>query len=167
LSDVADLIADLVNANVPPELVGRVAAALAGGKAMRAKPAKNAYTEDFEAFWKAYPTDANMSKLEAWQQWQKIDATERQLATKAIPKFIEYCKANEWYRPAHAVNFLKKKRFEGHAAQPELTLVSSQSGTYVMQDSPEWSQYADAYRKATGKTPPVDKRGGWFFKEAI
>jgi len=165
VSDVATLIADLVTAGVDPALVGRVAAALSG------KPAKpkgrTAYTADFEAFWKAYPTDANMSKLEAWQQWQKIDATEQQLATKAIPKFIEYCKANEWYRPAHAVNFLKKKRFEGHAAQPELTLVSSQPGTYVMQDSPEWSQYAEAYRKATGKTPPVDKRGGWFFKEAI
>lgn len=165
MSEIAALIADLVAAGVHPELVGRVAAALTGKKA-RTQKIKNAYSADFEAFWKAYPTDANMSKFEAWEEWQKTNQDERRLALEAAPKFRDYCKANPDYRPVHAVRFLRKKRFEGHAAQPDLKLVASNPGVYVMQDSPEWADFAAAYRAEKGKAPPVDKRGGWFFTKA-
>ena len=160
---VALLIADLISANVPPELVGRVAAAIAGKTAIKTTRAKAAYSADFEEFWKAYPTDPNMSKHEAWQQWQKIDETERGLAMQAVPRFKEYCKANaEWYRPVHAVRFLSKKRFEGHA-QPELKIVASNNGIYVLQSSPDWPRYAAVYRAEKNREPPVDKKGGWWF----
>lgn len=165
--DVAALIADLVSAGVSPDLIGRVAAALSGKGATKSARGKTVYSADFEAFWKAYPTDPNMSKFEAWKQWKQIDDDERRLAMLAVSKFVEYCKANaEWYRPVHAERFLSKKRFEGHAAaQPELKLVASNPGVYVMQDSPEWERYAAAYRAEKGKNPPVDKRGGWFFTD--
>lgn len=166
MSDIASLISDLIAANTPPELVGRVCEALAGGKATKTARRSIAYTDDFEAFWKAYPTDQNMSKLEAWQQWQKIDATERELAMKAVEPFKAWIKTQKDYRPIHACRFLSKKRFEGHAAQPDLKVVSSNPGKHILKDSPEWLEYAEAYRAEHGKYPPVDKRGGWFFKEA-
>ena len=167
MTEVADLIADLIAANVSPELVGRVAAVIAGGKATKAARRAISYTADFEAFWKAYPTDQNMSKLEAWQVWEKIAPEERELAMKAIKPFKEWIKGQgEGYRTIHACRFLSKKRFEGHAAQPDLKVVASNPGVYVMQDSPEWGRYAEAYRAEKGKYPPVDKKGGWFFMEA-
>ena len=168
MSDVAQLIADLVAAAVPPELIGRVAAALAGGRSKPTGKRETAYTADFEAFWKAYPTDQNMSKLEAFQVWQKIAPEERELAMKAIEPFKQWIKAQpEGYRTIHACRFLSKKRFEGHAKAPELKLVAVNPGKFVRKDSDEWSKYAEAYRAQHGKYPPVNKDGGWFFQEAI
>jgi hypothetical protein len=168
LSEVADLIADLIAEGVSPPLIGRVVEVIAGGKATKAAPRKIAYTADFEAFWKAYPVDQNMSKLEAFNVWRRIDETERELAMKAINPFKEWiAKQPEGYRTIHACRFLSKKRFEGHAAQPELKVVASNPGVYVMQDSPEWGRYAEAYKAEKGKLPPVDKKGGWFFTQSV
>jgi hypothetical protein len=161
-----------------------VAAVIAGGKATKATPRKIAYTADFEAtkatprkiaytadfeaFWKAYPVDQNMSKLEAFLVWKRIGDADRELAMKAIKPFKEWiAKQPEGYRTIHACRFLSKKRFEGHAAQPELKVVASNPGVYVMQDSPEWGRYAEAYRADKGKYPPVDKKGGWFFSTSV
>src|SRR5690606_1902402 len=36
------------------------------------KRVKNPYTEDFEAFWKAYPDRTNNSKINAAVQWRKL-----------------------------------------------------------------------------------------------
>jgi hypothetical protein len=128
-------------------------------------PRRVAYTEDFEAFWKAYPTDQNMGKSEAFDVWKRIGDDDRRLAMEAVPKFIAWCKLQPDYRPIHACRFLSKKRYEGHAQQTELMLVASNTGIYVTQDSPEWGFYAEAYKAEKGKYPPVDKKGGWFFKQ--
>jgi hypothetical protein len=160
------VIADMIRAGVDPELVERAALELS----TQARPAKERrvvkYTDDFEAFWKAYPTDQNMSKLEAFQVWQKIAPEERELAVKAIPPFKAWIKTQTDYRTIHACRFLSKKRYEGHA-QPDLKLVASNVGTYVKRDSADWGKYAEAYRAQKGKYPPTDKNGGWFFAEAI
>ena len=127
---------------------------------------KVSYTPDFEAFWKAYPTDANMSKLEAFEVWQRIEPEERVLAMRAIEPFKQWIKSQDGYRPIHACRFLSKQRYVGHAAQPDLKVVASNPGKHILRDSPEWGEFAEAYRAEHGKYPPIDKRGGWFFKEA-
>ncbi len=34
---------------------------------------------------------------------------------------------------------------------------------WISATSPEWSDYADRYRAAKGRSPPVDANGGWRF----
>ena len=95
----------------------------------KSKRRKIAYTSDFEAFWKGYPTDANMGKEETFLFWQKIDPEERELAIRSLPAFNEYCRKNPDYRPVHAVRYLSKKRFEGHAQAHAETISADQLGS--------------------------------------
>lgn len=74
------------------------------------------YPEDFERFWSAYPTDANMSKIEAGKVWSRITAEDRELAMAAVPNFIAYCQKRPDYRIVHAQRYLSTRRFDGHAA---------------------------------------------------
>lgn len=79
------------------------------------------YPEDFEVFWKAYPTDPNMPKKPAFRQWQRLSPEQRFAAIAAIPGFIRYCSENKrWYRPIYAERFLSQEKFEGYAAEPPL-----------------------------------------------
>jgi hypothetical protein len=71
--------------------------------------------QDFQIFWKDYPTDALMSKKSALEQWEKLSRAEREAARRAIPAFKDYCRKNPTYRPVHAERFLSQKRFEGFA----------------------------------------------------
>lgn len=73
------------------------------------------YPEDFEQFWKAYPTDKNMPKKPAFKQWQRLSPDKRAAAIAAIPGFRAYCRANDWYRPIYADRFLSQEKFEGYA----------------------------------------------------
>jgi 5-methylcytosine-specific restriction endonuclease McrA len=77
------------------------------------------YPKDFEEeFWIPYPTDANMSKKEAFDAWKRLAADDRKLAARAVPAFRQYCEKNPDYRPIHANRFLLKRRFDGFAAAP-------------------------------------------------
>ena len=80
----------------------------------RTAKGRKAYPKDFEEFWRAYPTDPNMSKAEALTAWQRISPEERQLCIKAVPPFVAWCREKPDYRPIHACRFIAKKRFEGH-----------------------------------------------------
>lgn len=71
----------------------------------------------FEAFWKDYPTDKNMSKKAALAQWKRLSPEKRAAAIAAVPGFKAYCAANSWYRPVHAERFLSQERFEGYAVE--------------------------------------------------
>lgn len=73
--------------------------------------------EDFEQFWKAYPTDKNMPKKAALKQWLKLTSEKRIAATGAIPGFLRYCAENKWYRPIYADRFLSQEKFEGYAGE--------------------------------------------------
>lgn len=80
----------------------------------RSKP----YPEDFEKFWKAYPTDSNMPKKQAFKAWSRLTPEKRCAALGAVPGFKAYCAANSWYRPIYADRFLSQEKFEGYASQP-------------------------------------------------
>jgi hypothetical protein len=71
--------------------------------------------QDFQIFWKDYPTNALMSKKSALEQWEKLSQAEREAARHAIPAFKDYCRKNPTYRLVHAERFLSQKRFEGFA----------------------------------------------------
>ena len=74
------------------------------------------YPEEFEAFWKLYPTDQNMGKQEALEEWLRLSPEDRKLAAAAAPNFRTYCTRNPDYRPLHANRFLSRRRFEGFAS---------------------------------------------------
>ncbi|MFC3208192.1 hypothetical protein [Aquamicrobium soli] len=74
---------------------------------------KTAYPDAFEAFWKAYPRTPNMSKLEAFQAWQKLDDNDRALAQAAIAPFKAFLRTKPDLEIQHACRFISKRRFEG------------------------------------------------------
>jgi uncharacterized protein YdaU (DUF1376 family) len=76
---------------------------------------KGKYPTEFEDAWRAYPTDANMSKLKAFGAWKKLDADDRSKVLAAIPAFIAHCRKNPDYRPVHMVRFITERRFDGFA----------------------------------------------------
>lgn len=76
------------------------------------KRTKNPYTEDFEAFWRAYPDRTNNSKINAAVQWRKLTADEQAAVMRSLPRLAAYCKAVPDYRCIHAERFLRSRRFE-------------------------------------------------------
>ena len=80
------------------------------------------YTLAFEQFWKNYPTDANMSKKEAFAAWRKLAPEDQELAQDAIPGFLEFCSNDPTYRPVHACRFITQRRFDGFAEGAESDL---------------------------------------------
>ena len=74
--------------------------------------------EDFEAFWKSYPTDKLMSKSRALERWQRLAPADRARAQAAMPAFRAHCARDPTYRPLHAERFLAQRRFDGLAEAP-------------------------------------------------
>lgn len=110
------------------------------------KRVRTEYPNDFEEFWKGYPTDANMSKKEALAAWKRIGADQRALALKSLPSFNLYCRQNPDYRPIHANRYLLKNRAEGHLeAAQKIEKINDQ--VFVLKDSPAWK----AWEKARGR----------------
>jgi len=105
-------------------------------KPVRTPKARKAYPDDFEAFWRAYPTDPNMSKAEALAAWQRLGEEDRQQAVASIPSFVAFCRKDPTYRPIHACRFLTKRRFEGHATGPPVqTMVYTKPRPRILTDA--------------------------------
>ena len=122
---------------------------------------KPSYSTDFQAFWKGYPADKNMSKSEAWEVWQRLDDDDRRRALAALPAFSAYCRDNPDYRPVHAVRFLNKRRFDGYVSEA----ATAQGETPVPDDSPIFRPMLARYRREHGADPPVTD-AGWMFPTA-
>ena len=73
------------------------------------------YPDDFEAFWRSYPTDPLMSKSEAARQWERLTPEDRLSAAASVPAFRAHCAKDTTYRPVHACRFLSHRRFDGFA----------------------------------------------------
>jgi hypothetical protein len=100
------------------------------------------YTEEFNIFWKAYPTDANMSKFEAFQAWQRLSDEHRKAAIDSIPAFKAYCASKADYRPIHACRYLTKKRFEGHLEKGN----EMKARVILAPHGPAWNAWRTYYR---------------------
>jgi hypothetical protein len=103
------------------------------------------YPQDFEEFWKAYPTDQNMAKTEAGKQWSRLSDPDRKAAIDSIPGFLAYCRANPTYRAVHAERYLKERRFEGHLAAAS----KMKSAAVVSVGTAQWEAWL-AYRRREG-----------------
>lgn len=88
---------------------------IASNNAPKPKAAKAAYSSLFEEFWKAYPTDKNMSKLMAFGAWQRLSDEDRRAAIAAVPGYKSWISKQQNYRTLHAIRFLSQRRFEGFA----------------------------------------------------
>lgn len=110
------------NAYAPIPIVSKKERIMPDKSGLRVSETKG-YSEDFEAFWKAYPTDNNMPKKLAFRAWQKLTPEKRVAAARAIPGFRSYCDQNKsWYRTVYADRFLSQEKFEGYAtAGPGVT----------------------------------------------
>jgi len=77
------------------------------------KSKRTSYPADFEAAWKAYPTDKLMSKKKAAAAWSRLGPDERRHTAEAIPEFVDYCRKHPTYRPVHMVRFITEARADG------------------------------------------------------
>jgi hypothetical protein len=105
-------------------------------------PKRLSYTPDFEAFWKTYPTTPNMPKAEAFKEWQRLDAADRQAATASLPAFKRDLTKEDWRKPVYACRYLKQRRFEGFA----------QSAREATLDAMDWPRHCDLAIR-TGQWP--------------
>jgi uncharacterized protein YdaU (DUF1376 family) len=119
-------------------------------------------SDEFLSFWKAYPTTPIMSRKEALAAWGKLSPEDRKSATEAVEPYRAYCRTNPTYSTVHACRFLSQRRFEGFQQQaPALALVSS--SFYAPAGSKQLEAWQDHKRQTTGKSCPVDAKGGWTF----
>lgn len=116
------------------------------------------YSERFEAWWKSYPTDPNMSKSEAYGQWKRLSSEDQDKAEASIPAFLAYCKSDTTYRPIHAERFLAKRRFDGFAKQAE----ANSSMIFVKVGTAQFDAWNAYLRDTKGKGAP-NHNGGWRF----
>jgi hypothetical protein len=109
----------------------------------------------FDDFWKAYPTDALMSKKKAAAEWRRLSAEKRAAALASCAGFRAHCSATPDYRPVHACRYLSEERFVGFV-QAEAKVAASAS-VHIMAGAPGWQEW-----QAVKKTP-TDAKGGWWF----
>ena len=83
------------------------------------KPKRISYPDDFQSFWKGYPTDKLMSKAEALKAWNKLANDDKLLATASLTGFRRYCDDHPSYRTIHAERYLKQRRFDGFAPETD------------------------------------------------
>ncbi|WP_237479432.1 DUF1376 domain-containing protein [Lichenibacterium dinghuense] len=110
------------------------------------------YPEDFERFWRGYPTDPNMSKADAGRAWSRMTDVDRLSATAAVPEFVAYCRKDPTYRPVHAVKFLTSRRFEG--------FLTAKAATTAAEHVPR-VDLGPAGLVAEATVVDVIRRGGW------
>lgn len=122
------------------------------------KRRRESYSPDFEAFWKAYPTDSLMSKKAASDAWKRLDESARTEVMASLPAFKAYCASKPDYRPVHAVRYITQRRSEGFI---QVASKASEQ-TFVEKGTPEW----EAWQKVR-KVPPVRSEThhteGWWF----
>ncbi len=133
---------------------------------IRPKPAKRrlSYSPKFEEFWKAYPTDALMSKKEAGTAFEKLEPEQQDQAIASIPAFRAHCSSHVDYRPVHAVRYITQGRFEGFLA----TSAKLAEKMFVELDSPTWKELLK--RRGVSSMAHSEnngKRGWWFPRREI
>lgn len=130
------------------------------------KPVRTQYPEEFETFWKGYPTDANMSKKEALIVWKRLSPEKRAAAIASLSAFRLHCQSHPDYRPIHACRYLSKERFEGHVA----TAQKLEARRFIEQGTPQWDAWQDHLIRERGRGSPSTKGivngrsvSGWSF----
>lgn len=123
------------------------------------KRTRHTYSEAFERFWSAYPTDALMSKLDASREFEALEPVDQDAAISSVGAFVAYCSARSDYRPVHANRYLKSRRFDGFNKTAER--VSSKE--WVRFGSSMWE--AIRLRRGVASMAHSENKGerGWWF----
>lgn len=116
------------------------------------------YSDEFEELWRQYPTDALMSKKDAFAAWQRLSEDDQQAVMRSLPAFKAHCGANADYRPVHLVRYLTQRRFDGFASLEQRV----STAVFVRQGTPQWEAWDRHYRQTQGKGPPCVNEG-WRF----
>ena len=77
-----------------------------------------AYSDEFEAFWKAYPDTNNNSKPKAFELWMNLQNAEQDLAYAGLRFLADYCRKNPTYRCLHATTYISQRRWESYKIRP-------------------------------------------------
>lgn len=123
---------------------------------------RKTYSEAFEQFWNAYPTDKMMSKSNASKQFTKLSPEDRQAVIAAVEPFKVWLAAQKDYRTLHAERFISQRRFDGFRPD-EGTPRLVASNFYAKAGSAELEAWDAHWRLTKGKSAPRDKHGGWYF----
>jgi hypothetical protein len=119
-------------------------------------------TDLFLAFLAAYPQRDEPYDLEATREaWARA-------LTRASPETIiaaaeAYATAMEG-RPRRYVMSARCWLNEGRWREFQRSPTQVAPSIWIAQDSPEWPAWESFYRATKGKTPPLDRRGGWRFQ---
>lgn len=115
-----------------------------------------AYPEQFEEFWKSYPTDPNMAKVEAFKAWQKLDADDRGRAIATLPAFKTWVKQQRDYRTLHACRYLSQRRFDGFAGAEQQAGTAALPVKIVLEGTPEWESLKSKNPRLTARDIRTD-----------
>lgn len=72
------------------------------------------YTEAFEGFWQQYPK-TNSTKKKAFEQWNRLDEADRQLAVDSLTGYLAHLRENQWRQAKAADGYLKTRMFDDFA----------------------------------------------------
>lgn len=106
------------------------------------KPSRQAYTEEFLAFWELYPPRFNSSKFIAFKAWQRLDEDEQKQATRTAPIYARSRAGKDEEYTAHAATWLNGRYFE--------TIVAPRSAVPAPPPQIDWGSALKIYR-ATGR----------------
>ncbi len=74
---------------------------------------KTNYSEEFEAFWLAYPRTPTMSKSKSNDGWRKLSDDQRRACIAAVEPYRKFLDAKADHPVMHATTFINERRFEG------------------------------------------------------
>jgi len=102
------------------------------------------YTEAFEKFWAAYPSDPLMSKARTFASWRRMGLADQAAAMDALPAFAAHTRKLVNYRVLHAWKYLSERRYEGFA-QPHLAAEAIEAAKDRADRLMKRGKYAERY----------------------
>jgi len=85
-------------------------------KPKAARKKGQAYTAEYEALWKAYPSTVGQSKMDGFKAWQKLSQDQQAQAFAALPAYAALLKKNPERAVKHVQGYLSGRMFESFGA---------------------------------------------------
>lgn len=76
----------------------------------------NAYTPEYEAFWKAYPSTIGQTKMDGFKAWQNLTSDQQAQAMASLPSYAKLLRDNPTRSVKHVQGYLNGRMFESFAA---------------------------------------------------
>jgi hypothetical protein len=124
------------------------------------QPAGGVYSR-FDEFWSAFPVGAH-SKQPALAAWRKavVAGADPEAIIQAARAYAEATAGREARFIAAPQNWLAQERWR---ADPPPAAEAVPAGEWIKHGSDEWEAWSAHWRATKGRSPPLDKRGGWRF----